>query len=144
MGSFNVKAGGQWRPAKGVHVKANGVWQAGKEVWVKAGGVWRKAWSARTVSIYQADYQQVIVGFGSGSYHDRITFGIQVSDGTVPTSYNWPSLASASATATFDGPTYNVNGFTRTAYDTVYATVVVAGQTYEVSFDFQYTAGDDA
>lgn len=142
MGSFNVKADGQWRPAKGVHVKANGVWQAGKEVWIKAGGVWRKAWSARTVSIYMSEYMQISSGF-DGEMYDRITFAIQVSDGAVPTAYNWPSLASASATATFFGPTYNTGGFTRITNDTVYASVVVEGQTYELSLDFQYTAGDD-
>ena len=142
MGSYNIKVGGVWRAAKGVQVKSGGAWRPGKEVWVKVGGVWRKAWTARTVSIYVASATQVSVGF-QGAVHDRITFAIQVSDGVAPTSYEWPTLASASATAIFDGPTYNPSGFTRTMSDTVYASVVVAGQTFNPSYDFQYTSGDN-
>lgn len=142
MGSYNVKVGGVWRPAKAVHAKVSGTWRAAKEVWVKSGGIWRKAWSARTVSIYMSEYTQVNSGLGSEMY-DRITFAIQVSDGAIPTAYDWPTLGSASSTATFFGPTYNTGGFTRILTDTVTASVTVGGETYYPTLDFQYTGGDD-
>jgi hypothetical protein len=146
MGSINIKSGGAWRTGKGVHVKASGAWQAAKEVWVRSGGIWRKAWIARNVSIYLSDYQQVASGFGGGSgttYYDRLTFSVQVSDGAVPTSYSWSGSAfSASSTAVFEGPSYSTNGFTYQSFGQVWVTVTVAGQTYEASYDFQYTAGD--
>lgn len=142
MGSYNVKVGGTWRPAKAIHTKVSGTWRAAKEVWVNVGGVWRKAWTARTVVIAIRSQTFVNTGTGSNRY-DRITFGIDVSDGVTPTSYEWTSIGVTTATAIFDGPAYNPGGFTRQQTDTVTATVVVAGQTYYPTLDFTYTAGDE-
>lgn len=142
MGSIRIKSGGTWRTAKSVHTKVSGTWRAAKEVWVKSSGVWRKAWTARTVVIAIRSKTFVNTGVG-GNRYDRLTFGIDVSDGVTPTSYEWPSIGIATATAIFDGPTYNPGGFTRQQTDTVTATIVVDGQTYSPSLDFTYTAGDD-
>lgn len=145
MGSFHVVGDAQWRPAKTVHVVGDGAWRAAKEVWVYASGVWRKAWSARTVSIYVSGYQQV-GGFGS-AYSDRITFSVETSDGAVPSSYLWSggggSIYSTTASAIFDGPPYNINGFTYQASGQVFVSVIVDGQSYDAFLDFTYTAGDE-
>ena len=40
------------------------------------------------------------------------------------------------------GPAYQVMGYTYQNSGTAYCSVVVGGRTYELSLDFQYTAGD--
>ncbi|QBX36904.1 hypothetical protein E4M02_04320 [Brevundimonas sp. S30B] len=91
MGSFNIKAGGAWRPAKAVHVNASGAWRAAKEVWVRSGGTWRKAWvNAPELTIIPMD----AYGTGYSAEHSpgwaTVDFYINsVSGGTTPYSYQW-------------------------------------------------------
>lgn len=145
MGSFNVKSGGAWRPATGVHVHASGAWRDAKEVWVKAGGVWRQAWSARTVSIIITGYESVQMGWDWNARHyDRITFGIAVTPYLAPSSVSWGGdVVGNGSSAVFTGPSYQPTGFTRQETGHVMATVVVGGQTHDLVLDFTYTAGDE-
>ena len=90
MGSYNIKAGGQWRPAKEVHVKVNGQWRKAREVWVKAEGQWRRVMTALKVSITPTTGH----GFGrapseEGSAQAQCTFTATPSEGTAPYTYAW-------------------------------------------------------
>ncbi|WP_137721796.1 MULTISPECIES: hypothetical protein [Brevundimonas] len=143
--SITVRSGGSWRTATAVHVKNNGSWKPAKEVWVKSGGTWRKGWSARTVTIFVQSSEQVRTNWGQWNeqQYDRITFGISVNPYLAPSSYSWGNEVSGTAsTAVFTGPTYNTNGFMYQSFGNAYCSVVIGGQTYELSLDFQYTSGD--
>lgn len=137
----HINVGGTNRTVKEAWVNVAGTQRKAKEVWVNVAGTWRKTFSARTVAIIIANYTQMSSGLG-GAVYDRITFAINVSDAVTPTSYEW-SLAVTTATAIFDGPVYNMSGFTRQVTGTVNATIVVGGQTYYPTLDFTYTAGDE-
>jgi hypothetical protein len=101
--------------------------------------------SSRTVRLIITSYEQVQMGFGDWNrqQYDRITFGISVTPYLAPTSYSWGGDAySSGASATFTGPTYSPTGFTYQAFGQAYCSVVVGGRSYELTLDFQYTAGD--
>jgi len=101
--------------------------------------------SARTVRLIITGYEQVQMGFGGWNQqqYDKITFGISVSPYLAPTSYAWGGdVFGNSATAVFMGPAYQVMGYTYQNSGNAYCSVVVGGRTYELSLDFQYTAGD--
>lgn len=90
MVSFNVKAEGQWRPAKQVHVKVQGQWRKAREVWVKANGQWRRVTTALKVEISPPNGN----GFGrapsdKGWGQAQCTFTANVTDGTAPYTYAW-------------------------------------------------------
>ena len=105
--------------------------------------LWGK--SARTVRLVITGFEQVKMGFGDWGrqQYDKITFGISVSPYLAPTSYAWGGdVFGNSATAVFMGPAYQVMGYTYQNSGTAYCSVVVGGRTYELSLDFQYTAGD--
>ncbi|QCQ99125.1 hypothetical protein E7T10_10805 [Brevundimonas sp. SGAir0440] len=112
---------------------------------MKSGGTWRKGWSARTVTIFVQSSEQVRTNWGQWNeqQYDRITFGISVNPYLAPSSYSWGNEVSGTAsTAVFTGPTYNTNGFMYQSFGNAYCSVVIGGQTYELSLDFQYTSGD--
>lgn len=100
--------------------------------------------SARTVSIFiSGGGPQYAGGIGGGQYYDRIIFGVQVSDGAAPSSYQWEyDVSGNGSTTTFDGPVYNQNGFTFQATGTARVTVVIGGQSFSAEVNFTYTAGD--
>lgn len=101
--------------------------------------------SSRTVRLVIQSFDQVQMGFGTWNQqqYDRITFGISVTPYLAPSSYSWGNeVYGTGATAVFTGPTYQVNGFTYQNFGNAYCSVVVGGRTYELSLDFQYTAGD--
>lgn len=101
--------------------------------------------SARTVQLIITSFEQVQMGFGDWNrqQYDKITFGISVTPYLAPSSYSWGNDASGTgASAVFMGPTYQVNGFTYQNSGNAHCSVVVGGRTYELSLDFQYTAGD--
>ena len=101
--------------------------------------------SARTVRLIITGYEQVQMGFGGWNQqqYDKITFGISVSPYLAPSSYSWGNdVYGNGASAVFTGPTYQPMGFTYQAFGNAYCSVVVGGRTYELSLDFQYTAGD--
>lgn len=142
MGSFHVVGSGAWHPAKSVHVVGNGAWRSAKEIWVYAGGAWRKSWNSRTISIYFAGGGRV--SDGGQNYHDQIVFGVQVSDGASPSSYEWGGdFYGTGPTVQFDGPSYNLNGYTYISSGFVEVTVVISGQTYTASRTYSFTAGDE-
>lgn len=101
--------------------------------------------SSRTVRLIIISYEQVQMGFGDWNrqQYDKLTFGISVTPYLAPTSYSWGNDAFGSgATAVFEGPVYQVNGFTYQNFGNAYCSVIVGGRTYELNLDFQYTAGD--
>ena len=101
--------------------------------------------AARTVRLIITGHEQVQMGFGDWNrqQYDKITFGISVTPYLAPTSYSWGGdVFGNGTTATFMGPTYQTNGFTYQAFGQAYCSVVVGGRTYELTLDFQYTAGD--
>ena len=101
--------------------------------------------SSRTVRLIITSYEQVQMGFGDWNrqQYDRITFGISVSPYLAPTSYSWGNeVFGTGATGVFEGPVYQVNGFTYQNFGNAYCSVIVGGRTYELNLDFQYTAGD--
>jgi hypothetical protein len=101
--------------------------------------------SARTVRLIITGYEQVQMGFGGWNQqqYDKITFGISVSPYLAPSSYSWGNdVYGNSATAVFMGPAYQVMGYTYQNSGTAYCSVVVGGRTYDLTLDFQYTAGD--
>lgn len=102
--------------------------------------------SARSISIYIAS-GGTIQDFGGGpngrTQHDRIVFGVQINGGGTPSSYQWGGdLAGNGSTVQFDGPSYNLNGFTYQQTGYVDVTVIIGGQTYTASLSFTFTAGD--
>ena len=98
--------------------------------------------SARTVQLIVTSYEQVSMGF-NGQRYDKITFGISVSPYLAPSSYSWGGdVSGTGSTAVFYGPTYHQYGFTYQTSGQAYCQVVVGGQTYDLTLDFQYTAGD--
>lgn len=101
--------------------------------------------SARTVSIYIVSSQTVTSGSGSlRQAFNRIVFGVTVSDGATPGSYLWyGDVNSQSAQVTFEGPRYQVTGFTRQVNATAYVNVDIGGRTFTASYPFTYTAGND-
>lgn len=101
--------------------------------------------SSRTVRLVIQSHEQVQMGFGTWNQqqYDKITFGISVSPYLAPTSYSWGNeVFGTGASAVFEGPVYQVNGFTYQNFGNAYCSVVVGGRTYELNLDFQYTAGD--
>ena len=101
--------------------------------------------SARTIQLIITSFEQVQMGFGDWNrqQYDKITFGISVSPYLAPTSYSWGNdVYGTGASAVFMGPTYQPMGFTYQSFGNAYCSVVVGGRTYELSLDFQYTAGD--
>lgn len=96
--------------------------------------------SARTVSITTLESGSNATGPQTRA--DYIIFKLSVSDGTAPSSYYWQD-GSGGSTWRFDGPSYNTTGFIRIQSDTAYCTAVVAGQTYNLSLNYFYTAGDE-
>lgn len=102
--------------------------------------------SARSISIYTVSGGQVASPGGGPNgrqYHDRFVFGIQITGGGTPSSYNWGGeVAGNGSTVQFDGPSYDLNGFTYQTNGYVDVTVVIGGQSYFASLDFSYTAGD--
>jgi len=101
--------------------------------------------SARSISIYLMSFQSVQMGFGvNETYYDRAVFGVTVHGGGTPSSYMWSSdVWGQSATAEFNGPTYNPNSFTFQQQGYADVTVVIDGRSYTApSYPFQYTAGD--
>ena len=102
--------------------------------------LWGK--SARSISIYFAGGGRV--SDGGQNYHDQIVFGVQVSDGAMPSSYQWGGdFYSTGSTVQFDGPSYNLNGYTYISSGYVEVTVVISGQTYTASRTYSFTAGDE-
>ena len=101
--------------------------------------------SSRTVRLVIQSHEQVQMGFGTWNQqqYDKITFGISVSPYLAPTSYSWGNeVFGTGATGVFEGPVYQVNGFTYQNFGNAYCSVIVGGRTYELNLDFQYTAGD--
>jgi hypothetical protein len=101
--------------------------------------------SARTVRLIIQSSEQVRTNWGQWNeqQYDKITFGISVSPYLAPTSYSWGGdVSGTGSTAIFYGPTYNTNGYTYQTFGQAYCSVVVGGQTYDLTLDFQYTAGD--
>ncbi|WP_242076584.1 hypothetical protein [Brevundimonas diminuta] len=101
--------------------------------------------SARTVSLVIQSFEQVRTNWGQWNeqQYDRITFGISVTPYLAPSSYTWGNDVSGTAsTAVFTGSTYQTQGFTYQNTGQAYCSVVVGGRVYELTLDFQYTAGD--
>jgi len=96
--------------------------------------------SARSISIGIMDFR--LIGRGN-SYHDQITFGIHITGGGTPTSYEWSGdVWGSNSTVVFSGPGYDPMGYTTQNQGFIQCSVVIAGQTYYASTTFTYTAGD--
>lgn len=101
--------------------------------------------SARTVRLIIQSSEQVRTNWGQWNeqQYDKITFGISVSPYLAPSSYSWGNdVYGTAATAVFTGPTYNTYGYTYQSSGNAFCSVVVGGRTYDLTLDFQYTAGD--
>ena len=101
--------------------------------------------SARTVRLIITSFEQVQMGFGDWNrqQYDKITFGISVTPYLAPSSYSWGNdVYGNGASAVFTGPTYQPMAFTYQSFGNAYCSVVVGGRTYDLTLDFQYTAGD--
>jgi hypothetical protein len=106
--------------------------------------LWGK--SARSISIYVAGGGQIAnpgQGPNGRTYHDRIIFGVQVTGGGTPSSYQWGGdVSGTGSTVQFDGPSYDQFGFTYQATGYVEVSVVIAGTAYSAWLNFSFTAGD--
>ncbi len=62
MASANIKVGGTFRTATGIHVKVAGTWRAVQSGYIKVAGVWQQFWAAVTVAISDQNIIDSAVG----------------------------------------------------------------------------------